>query len=302
MADAFGMRFRAYAVETRGECLGVVPLLLRRRGPVSTVNYGPVGCIGPVLRGDALRAGRVRELLRAIEPVLLRERVVVTMWSFPPGVDVGEDELAMPGFKVMPTENLMVPATKLVEDYLKSLAPKQRAAIRRCETRGMRAVESTREEITQWLPEQVSAVHRRQGVVSNYTQTAARSMVEFLADDPRMLWRTIRAENGRVLAMSASIISDDRLWGWLLAGEPIVGASAHVAAYWDAINWSLSRGLACDFGGVPTQGIRNFKIAMGGEVEMCMTAERIRPRVYKTGRAFHGWLMARVARRGVRRR
>jgi hypothetical protein len=127
MADAFGMRFRAFTVEAGGECLGVVPLLFRRRGPVTTVNYVPVGCIGPLLRGDALRAGRVRELLQAVEPVLLRERVVVTMWSFSPGVDVGEEQLAMPGFEVVLTENFVVPATKSIEDYLKSLAPKQRA-------------------------------------------------------------------------------------------------------------------------------------------------------------------------------
>src|ERR1700733_2293641 len=38
--------------------LVVVPLLLRRRGLVSTVNYLPVSQIGPVLRGDALRRGQ----------------------------------------------------------------------------------------------------------------------------------------------------------------------------------------------------------------------------------------------------
>ena len=295
LADALGMRMRAFAVESGGECLGVVPLLFRRRGFVSTVNYLPVGCLGPVLRGEALRSGRVAEMLRAVEPILLRERVVVTRWAFSPGLDIGEEQLAMPGFEVSRTENFAVPSTKSVSDYLKSLKPKQRSAIKRGEARGMRAEPSATEEIMGWLPERVSGMHARQGIVSSYTLEAARSMAERLADDPRMLWRTVRAEDGRVLAMNASIVGNDRLWGWLLAGEAIPGPSPHVAIYWDAIQWSLGRGLACDFGGVPTSGIRDFKIAMGGEAELCFAAERVRPRVYKAGRDLHGWLVHRQA-------
>src|SRR5215469_4857618 len=64
LADALGLEFRTFAVDSGGERLGAVPLLFRRNGPVSTVNFLPVGCIGPVIRGEALRAGRVGELLR----------------------------------------------------------------------------------------------------------------------------------------------------------------------------------------------------------------------------------------------
>src|ERR1700733_14501871 len=69
LADALGLRLRAFAVSGRGGRLGVVPLLLRRRGPVSTVNYLPVPHIGPVLTGEALRSGRLAEMLGAVEPV-----------------------------------------------------------------------------------------------------------------------------------------------------------------------------------------------------------------------------------------
>ena len=101
LAEALGLRLRAFAVSagsrSGAERLGVVPLLLRRRGPVSTVNYLPVPHIGPVLTGDALRAGRLAEVLGALEPVLLRERAVVTKWSFAPGVAVREADLPAAG-------------------------------------------------------------------------------------------------------------------------------------------------------------------------------------------------------------
>src|ERR1700729_1420434 len=64
LSEALNYEFRAFAVDSAGERLGVVPLFFRRRGPVSTANFVPVGCVGPVIRGDALRAGRVNELLR----------------------------------------------------------------------------------------------------------------------------------------------------------------------------------------------------------------------------------------------
>ena len=50
IADALNLEFRAFAVEFEAEFLGVVPLLFRRRGPISTVNILPIGCIGPLIR------------------------------------------------------------------------------------------------------------------------------------------------------------------------------------------------------------------------------------------------------------
>jgi CelD/BcsL family acetyltransferase involved in cellulose biosynthesis len=302
LADAFGMRMRAFAVDAGGERLGVVPLLFRRRGPVSTANFLPVAGVGPVPRGEALRGGRVQEMLRAVEPVLLRERTVVTKWAFAPGLRVDLDGLTRHGFEVGQVESYAVPGTKSVEDYLKCLVPKQRAAVLRGERRGLRTGQSTREDITGWLPARLSGGYSRHEVVSDYSLKVAQSIMDRLADDPRMLWRSVRGADGRLLVMNASIIAEDRLWGWLLVGDPVPGPSPHVAAYWDAIQWSLSRGLACDFGTAPTSGVRDFKVAMGGEVEFCPVAERVRPRAYRTARILHARLLnqrAKMARARV---
>ena len=292
LADALGLRLRAFAVADRGERIGVVPLLFRRRGPVSTVNYLPVPHVGPVLRAQALRAGQLPRLLRAVEPMLMRARVMVTKWGFAPGVDVPAGPLAARGFEVARKENFVVPATTSVDDYLKALPEAKRAAIKRCDRRGMRAGPSTRDEITRWFPERVAEPYLRQGIAPDYSLPAARSLAARLAGHPRMLWRTVRNDES-VLAVNGAIVDSDRLWGWILVGDRLPGASPHVAAYWDAIQWSLSHGLACDMGGAPTRGIGEFKAEMGGQAEFSVTAERIRPRAYKVVQAWHGRLASR---------
>ena len=294
LAAALGLRMRAFSVDSQAGPLGVVPLLLRRRGLVSTVNYLPVSQIGPVLRGDALRRGQADVMLRAVEPVLRAERAVVTRWAFSPGLDAGASSLAARGFDVSRQESFVVPRTMSVEDYLKRLAPKQRAAVRRGGQRGLTAGPSTSGEIARWFPRQLSGTQRPGGQryrgAPGYSLAAGRILAERLADDPRMYWRSVRAADGRLLVMNASIVDTDRLWGWLLVGEPVPGPSPHVAAYWDAVQWSLGRGLACDFGGVPSGGIRDFKVAMGGEAELSAVAERVRPRSYRLARDLHGRL------------
>ena len=296
LADALGLRLRAFAVEERGERLGAVPLLFRRRGPVSTVNYLPVPHVGPVLRGQTLRAGRMPELLRAVEPILKRERVIVTKWAFAPGVDMPTGQLVARGFEVVLKENFVVPATTSVDDYLKALSSKQRAAIRRGERRGMRSGPSTRDEIIRWFPERVAEPYLRQGIAPDYSLAAARSLAARLIDHPRMLWRTVR-DDDRVLAVNVAIVDIDRLWAWMLVGDRLPGPSPHVTADWDSIQWSLSHGLAYDMGGAPTSGIGEFKVAMGGQAELSLTAERTRLRAYKVARAWHARVASRRAAR-----
>jgi hypothetical protein len=298
MAEALNLKFRAFAVDANEERLGVVPLLFRRRGPVSTVNYLPVGSIGPLISGAALRGGQMHDLVSAMEPVLRRHQTVVTQWAFSPGLNVSAEHLAIPGFEVFESENYVIPATKSVDDCLKSMSRVRRQSIRQSEGRGLLVTDSSIEEITRWLPEQISGAYRRQGTLPSYKLAETRSLTEKLATHPRMLWRTVKAADGRVLGISGCVIGDDRLWGWLMVGPPVPGVSAHSLCYWDLIKWSLPRGLAYDLGGVPSEGIRSFKISVGADVETCVTAIRTRPRVvYNAGRALYNWTMTRRAMR-----
>jgi CelD/BcsL family acetyltransferase involved in cellulose biosynthesis len=301
LAEAFGMRMRAFAVDVDGERLGVVPLLFRRRGPVSTANFLPVMGTGPVLRAKALQAGRVVDLVRAVEPVLLRERTVVTRWSFAPGLDVNLQALTEHGFEVSTASSYAVPGALSPDGYLKGISRGGRRDIGRADKHGFAIGPATRAEITDWLPGQISGFHRGQEMASDYSRPVARALMDRLADHPRMRWRSVRDSDGRLLVLNASIIDEDRLWGWLLAGDPVPGPSPHIAAYWDSISWALSQGLVSDFGSAATEGIRNFKMRLGCELEPCAVAERVRPRFYRVGRDLHARLATKRARRAERK-
>jgi Acetyltransferase (GNAT) domain len=294
LSDALGLRFRAFAVDADGSPVAVLPILLRRRGPVSTVNYLPVPHVGPVLRAGRTDAGAaLANTLRAAEPYLLRERAVVTKWNFAPGVAVDSAVLAGRGFEVAVRENFAVPAGHSAAEHLAALSSKQRWEIRQAQGRGgMVAGPSTGEEILSWFPARVSDPYDRQGIPSDYGGAAPRLLAERLGADPRMLWRSVRAGD-RLLAVMTGIVDTDRLWLWLLVGERTKRPNPHVIAYWDSIEWSLGHGLACDLGGAPTDGIRDFKLRMGVVTERCADAERVRPRAYRAARSLHARMLSR---------
>ncbi|MGH3298029.1 MAG: GNAT family N-acetyltransferase, partial [Trebonia sp.] len=269
LADALHYEFRAFAVESAGEPLGVVPLFLRRRGPVSTANFVPVGHIGPLIRGEALRAGLLGELLNGAASVLGR-RTVAARWSFSPGVNLSAGQFADLGLEAHEWENYVIPGTKSVDDLLKSMSRSRRQSInrqvRRGEDRGVRVAEASAEEVVRWLPEQVAAVYERQGRAPLYSFAEARSLAERLAAHPCMLWRTVKGPDGGVAGVTGCVIGDDRLWGWLITGAPVNGVSAQVLSYWDLIRWSLDQGMALDLGGAPNEGIRELKTSLGANV------------------------------------
>jgi CelD/BcsL family acetyltransferase involved in cellulose biosynthesis len=294
LAEALNCEFRAFAVDSGGERLGVLPVLFRRRGPVSTANFIPVGCVGPVIRGEALRAGRADELLRGAAPVLRRHRTVAARWAFSPGLKVGAQDLANSGFEVSDWENYVIPGTMSVDDLLKSMSRSRRQSInrhlRRGEDRGVSVSPASAEEITQCLPEQISAVYERQGRAPLYSLAEVQSLTQRLAAHPRMLWRTVKDADGNVVGMAGCVIGDERLWGWLITGTPVNGVSVQLLCYWDLIKWSLARGLALDLGGAPNDGIRELKMSLGAELETAVRVLQFRPRAaYKTAAALRNW-------------
>jgi CelD/BcsL family acetyltransferase involved in cellulose biosynthesis len=294
LADVLNYEFRAFAVDSGGDRLGVVPLFFRRRGPVSTVNFMPVGSIGPVIRGEALRAGRMGELLRGVGPVLRQHRTVAARWSFSPGLKVNAEDLSTQGFPVVKWENYVIPGTKSVDDLLKSMSRSRRQSInrhlRRGQDRGIAVHEPSTEEVMRWLPEQIVAVYERQGLSPLYTFAEVRSLTERLASHPRMLWRTVKGSDGTVLGMAGCVIGDDRLWGWLITGGPAHGVSVQTLCYWDLIKWSLDRGLALDLGGAPNDGIRELKVSLGADTETAVRAFEFHPSaVYNIAVGLRNW-------------
>jgi hypothetical protein len=229
-----------------------------------------------------------------MEPLLWRQRAVVTRWGFSPGLDVNAEQLARRGFEISDFDNYIIPGTRSLDDCLKAMTRKRRQSIRHNEALGLHAADSSPEEIKEWLPEQIIEVFRRQGTPSPYSPAAARKLTERLAGDPRFLWRTVKQADGEVVGMTGSVIGDSRLWFWLLAGAPSPGTSPQTICYWDLLKWCLPAGLTLDTGGAPNDEIRRFKGSIGAELETCVAAVRVRPRApYKAGRMLYDRTLGR---------
>jgi hypothetical protein len=290
LADALNYRFRAFAVDSGGERLGVVPVVFRRSGPVSMANFLPVGCIGPVIRGEALRAGRIGELLRGMDPVLRRHRTVAARWAFSPGLHLNPEDLAIPKYEAFTWENFVMSAAKSVDDIWKSMSTGRRQSVRQTEKRGVVVTDSLAEEISDWFPGQMSALYEREGRIPAYSLAVVQSLTRRLAAHPRMLWRTAKGEDGTLYGMTASIIGDDRLWGWQIVGPPVRSMSPHTLLHWDSIKWSRERELAYDMGGVPSDGVRVMKHSLGAEPETASGFFRFRPSAaYKAATKLRDW-------------
>jgi hypothetical protein len=183
-----------------------------------------------------------------------------------------------------------MPAAKSVDDCWKSMSTGRRQSVKQTRARGGSVEDSSAEEITRWFPEQMGAFYQQEGRVPHYTLAVAQSLSQQLADHPRMLWRTAKTEDGTVLAMTASVIGDDRLWGWQMVGPSVPRMSPHTLLHWDSIEWTRERDLAYDMGGVPSEGIRVIKASLGAEPETAVGAFRFRPSAaYKTANAVRHW-------------
>jgi CelD/BcsL family acetyltransferase involved in cellulose biosynthesis len=301
LADAKHYEFRAFAVDSGGERLGLVPLQFRRFGPVTTANFSAVPA-GPVLRGEALRAGRMTELLRELRPVLRRHLTVAAHWDLQPDLNVKPEDLTGAGRRVGTWENFVVPATKSADDCWKAMSTGRRQSIRQTEGRGVVVRDSTPEEITQWFPEQMINLHAKYEGPPAYSEAVVRSMTQQLASHPRMLWRTAHGEDGTLYGMTASIVGEDRLWGWQMVGPPVRSMSPHTLLHWDSIKWAGARGLAYDMGSVPNEGIGVIKRSLGGEAEAVVGVFEVHPAVaYKALARLHKWLEAAGNSRRARR-
>lgn len=290
LVEALGMDFRAFAVEFKGQRLGVLPLLFRRRGPISTANLVPFSC-GPLIRGEALRAGLVGELFRGVEPVLRRNRVATARWTFSPALKVNSQDLIIPGFEVSTWDNYVIPGTKSLDDLRKEMSRGRRQSIKKTEAHGVFAEDSSIEEIKHWFPEQVSGVYGRQEILPPYSLAQLRLITERLASHPSMMWRTAKGPDGSPLGMSVSIVGDDRLWGWQMVGAPMRGISVQTLLHWDSTKWCLDRGLAYDIGGVPNEGIRVVKASLGAELETAVGISRPPAGAYKKAMSIYNWGM-----------
>lgn len=249
-----------------GVDVGVLPLLVRRRGPFATVNCVPFPYWGPLMSQQDFG-----ECLQLIVAQVRRLGAIRTILQFPPGHAVDEDAAAAHGFTVT-REGTYVIDTAADQDTLRArLTSECRRRIRLAERNG---IEVTTEVPAGALDEFERKVFTERGLKSGYVGGLSKQL-RALTDAGLRGHLVAAVQDGIVLGVSVTLASDTQAVGWMGGVLPEHRNShAGYALYWDAICWSQEIGARqLDMVGVPNEGIGKFKKQFGGTLEFCATLQ-----------------------------
>ena len=251
-----------------GVDVGVAPLLLRRRGPLSLANWAPFPYLGPLvpqeLLADSLLALNRRGLLHG---------VVRQQQCFPPGASLDPAALTATGFSVDHDETFVVDTSRPVQDLWLGLESRCRRQVRKAERRvvlseardgtGLRAV--------------VEAAFSARGLGSGYFG-AFPGPKEFAGSELRFR-HVVATAGGHLLGSLVTFAYGDRALLWQGGVLPEARSSnANVLMHWDAIRWAHETGArSIDLVGIPDDGIRQFKSQFGGTLASYVVARREAP-------------------------
>jgi CelD/BcsL family acetyltransferase involved in cellulose biosynthesis len=248
MADVLGLDFHPLTVVADGEPVGVAPMLLKRVGPVRTVNWLPFPYVGPLVPAAVLPD--TLGLLAAWER---RRRVVRSQHVL---LSTVEDN---GGYAPHDDRTFVVPLRD-EESLLHGVEAKRRAKIRRARTNGVVVRSATEHEVCHLLPAWSAATFAAQGLPAPYPVAGYRAVWSAFHDSADARFSTAVLA-GEPVGVQVSFAGAPRAVAWAMAGAGTRAASfAQPLLYWDTMCWALGRGCAeFDLVGAPTEGIARYK-------------------------------------------
>jgi predicted ATP-grasp superfamily ATP-dependent carboligase/CelD/BcsL family acetyltransferase involved in cellulose biosynthesis len=256
LAAQLGLQFVPMSASSATEVVGVIPLLVKRRGPFRIVNWLPFPYVGPLVRPEFTRA-----CLTALSLWGAERRVVLCQASFAPGTIVDDHAFEGTGFVPAVDETLIVPAQS-TQSAWSNLNSSARNKINRATRLGV-TLQSLTSEGARQLPTLIAEAFARHGVETPYPASVGHAIAHAYRDDENA--RLVEARiNDELVGFHITLLRNNTAYLWF-AGTTDHGRSsgAGVALYWDAIDWSLSCGAALDLVGVPDEGIRRYKEQFG---------------------------------------
>jgi hypothetical protein len=245
------------------EPVGVVPLLVRRWGPVALVNHGlAFPYLDPLLPDGMSVADVLPAIRRHLRPWPVARYTVRSVRD--QVVANGRGWRSLPGF---PSAVLPVEASAQ-GDVTASFDKNQRKILRRAERDGVVTGPATRDEIAEHMTPWATLPYLRQGRAPGWPAGAHLALYDALAPSGVAEARAVR-RNGEVLALIINLRLNGRLIHWEMglseAGRQI-GASTLMAA--DGLRRARETGCTVfDLLGCPTPGIATFKRSLGAELQ-----------------------------------
>ncbi|MGY1914635.1 GNAT family N-acetyltransferase [Blastococcus sp. SYSU DS0973] len=260
IGSVLGLEVHLAVAEAAGAVRGVVPMLVRNRGPVLRVNRGlPVPYVGPLLApGHSLdeALGAVRRYLR---PRVIAAYDVQSVTPFLP-----PDQSGWSYDNSYSSAFCPVPGTD-DEGLLNTLAKTQRAHARRSVRRGLVSGPATRQEVADHLTAWANAPLLRQGLPPRWPVGSHLAVYDALPRE--VCLATAVRRDGEPLAVGLALCFAGRMVGWEV-GMSEEGRSAGAGTLLHVAELALARdrGIAeLDILGAPSPSLENYKRSLGAE-------------------------------------
>jgi CelD/BcsL family acetyltransferase involved in cellulose biosynthesis len=257
VSEGLGLGLDLQAAVIGGERVGAVPIVLKRLGPVSTINWLPFPYVGPLVPPDAL-APTLAALVR-------HERRVRSVRS--QNVLLTYRPETFPGYTSSVDRTFVVPLEgRSDDDLLHGMSSRRRSAIRRADRNGLRVREATEREVTQLLPRLSHRTFEQQGLPAPYSPECYRLTWERLSGNPDVLFQAADV-NGEPAVVQISLAGSGTGLAWVVGREQDqAGSDAYASMMWRTMCWARERGCReFDLVGAPTEGIANYKRGLGAQ-------------------------------------
>jgi hypothetical protein len=255
MAAGLGLTLDLRIATVDGSPIGAVPLLLKRLGPLTTVNWLPFPYVGPLVPDDALRGtlAALSAYERSVRCVRAQHILMTTSTD------------AFDGYHASLDRTFVIQvAGRSNDDLLKAMSSGRRSAVRRAERAGVRYRHATRDEVTRLLPALFGRPFERQGLPAPYSAECFRLTWEQFADNPEVLFQTADLD-GEAIAVQISLAGADRGLGWVMGRvDNPIASDSFVGMCWHTWQWARDQGCReYDLVGAPNEGIAAFKRTLG---------------------------------------
>lgn len=247
-------QFIPLMVMFRKQVVGVAPLLVKRLGPFSTINWAPFPYLGPLVPPELIPA-----TLSALRLKARRLRAINHQQSFA-GL-IPADSAA--GFTPATDRTFVVPLDgRSDKDLLAAMSASRRQEIRGAIRHGLEICAADAADLRLlevWLQQTFAS----QGLRPDYRPGAFERICGALQDVSGSA-HAARLD-GRAVAVEVSISNGRRVFGWLAAADPAYRTKyPHTLLNWHRIQWARDSGaIEFDMVGAPREGIAVYKKTFG---------------------------------------
>jgi CelD/BcsL family acetyltransferase involved in cellulose biosynthesis len=255
VAPALACRFVPLLATFRGQKVGVAPLLVKQRGPLSFINWVPFPYLGPLVP-DALVPATLSAL--ALEA---RHRRALNHYQWFSHV---VPDSAVHGFKAFTDRTLVIPlAGRSDLDLMAAMHRTRQKQIRRAQRSGLKIFPATIEDV-QLMDVWNGQFYTARGMPAAYPAGTYERIFSALNDAPGSIFNAARI-GSRTIAVEIDLATPDRFFAWQFGVDPSHKHSSPQALLtWNTMLRARDAGASeFDLAGTPTDGIARYKKEFG---------------------------------------